>query len=156
MSLDVAFWNVISPRLVQGIGMACFFLPVQALMLSNITPDHMAAASGLSNFLRTLGAAVGTAISVTAWEHLALISRAQLAENINAYNPAATLYIEKLQASGLSQEQAYAVLDRTLFSQSYMVATNEFFLYSSVLFFLLMGVVWLTRPRKAVANAAVH
>ena len=156
MTLDVGFWDVVSPRLIQGIGMACFFLPVQALMLSNITPDHMAAASGLSNFLRTLGAAVGTAISVTTWEHLALISRAQLAENVNTYNPASTLYIERLQASGMSQEQAYAVLDRTLFSQSYMIATNEFFLYSSVLFFMLMGIVWLTRPRKAARNTTGH
>lgn len=152
MTLDVGFWDVVAPRLVQGIGMACFFLPVQALMLSNITPDNMAAASGLSNFLRTLGAAIGTAISVTTWEHLALINRAQLVENINAYNPASTLYIERLQASGLTQEQAYAVVDRTLFAQSYMNATNEFFLYSSVLFFILMGVVWLTRPRKTVTT----
>lgn len=156
MSLDVTFWDVVSPRLVQGIGMACFFLPVQALMLSNITPDQMAAASGLSNFLRTLGAAIGTAISVTTWEHLALISRARLSENINAYNPAATQYMERLQSTGLSQEQAYAVLDRALFSQSYMIATNEFFLYSSVLFFLLIGAVWLTRPRKASAGVAGH
>jgi DHA2 family multidrug resistance protein len=156
MSLEAGFWDVVSPRIVQGIGMACFFLPVQALMLSNITPDHMAAASGLSNFLRTLGAAIGTAISVTSWEHLALISRAQLSEHINAYNPASTLYIERLQASGMGQEQAYAVLDRTLFAQSYMVATNEFFMYSSVLFFMLMGVVWLTRPGKKAAIGGGH
>ena len=156
MSLDVTFWDVVSPRLVQGIGMACFFLPVQALMLSNITPDQMAAASGLSNFLRTLGAAIGTAISVTAWEHLASMSRAQLTENINDYNPASTLYLERLLSAGLSQEQAYASLDRTLFAQSYMIATNEFFLYSSVLFFLLIIAVWMTRPRKAAADITGH
>jgi len=156
MTLDVTFWNVVSPRLVQGIGMACFFLPVQALMLSNITPDNMAAASGLSNFLRTLGAAIGTAISVTSWEHLALLNRASMVGNINAYNPANTAYIDQLQASGLSKEQAFAVIDRMLFSQSYMVATNEFFLYSAVLFFLLMGVVWLTRPRKGAGGAMGH
>lgn len=148
MSLDSTFWDVASPRLVQGIGMACFLLPVQAIMLSNILPDHMAAASGLANFLRTLGAAVGTAISVTSWEHLAQISRAQLSEHINDYDPASTLYMERLLANGMSTEQAYAVLDRTLFSQSYMIATNQFFMYSSVLFFLLMGVVWLTNPHK--------
>jgi len=156
MSLEVSFWDVVSPRLAQGIGMACFFLPVQALMLSNITPDHMAAASGLSNFLRTLGAAVGTAISVTTWEHLALISRAQLAENITVYNPASTIYIERLQTSGMSPEQALSVVDHSLFLQSYMIATNEFFTYSSVLFFLLMGVVWLTRPRKNTASVNGH
>jgi DHA2 family multidrug resistance protein len=156
MTLDVTFWTVVSPRLVQGIGMACFFLPVQALMLSNITPDNMAAASGLSNFLRTLGAALGTAISVTSWEHLASMNRAAMVEHINVYNPANTAYVQQLQAMGMSSEQAYAVIDHALFSQSYMVATNEFFLYSAVLFFLLMGVVWLTRPRTGTGGAMGH
>ncbi|HEU0187080.1 MAG TPA: DHA2 family efflux MFS transporter permease subunit [Gallionellaceae bacterium] len=156
MTLDVTFWNVVSPRLVQGIGMACFFVPVQAIMLSNVTPDQMAAASGLSNFLRTLGAAIGTAISVTAWEHLSSISRAQLSEHVNAYNPAATQYLAQLQASGLSEQQAYAVVDHTLFSQSYMIATNDFFLYSAVLFFLLIAAVWMTQPRKGTSGAGGH
>ncbi|MES1981899.1 MAG: DHA2 family efflux MFS transporter permease subunit [Pseudomonadota bacterium] len=149
MTLDVGFWNVVNPRLLQGIGMACFFLPVQALMLSNITPDNMANASGLSNFLRTLGAAIGTAVSVTAWEHLASSSRAQLVENINPYNSASTAYLEQLQNAGLSGEQTYAAVEHQLFLQSYMVATDEFFLYSAMAFFLLIGVVWLTRPGKA-------
>ena len=156
MSLDVTFWDVVNPRLVQGIGMACFFLPVQALMLSNITPDNMAAASGLSNFLRTLGAAIGTAISVTSWEYLASSNRASLVGNINIYNPANTSYVNQLQATGMSNEQAYAAIDHTLFLQSYMLATNEFFLYSALLFFLLMGVVWLTRPRKGTGGAMGH
>ena len=125
-------------------------------MLSRITPDHMAAASGLSNFLRTLGAAIGTAVSVTAWEHLALESRARLAENISSYNPVSNLYIERLQAAGLSSEQAYAAIERTLFAQSYMVATNQFFIYSAVVFFLLTGVVWLTRPRQGAGISTGH
>jgi DHA2 family multidrug resistance protein len=156
MTLDVSFWNVVSPRLVQGIGMSCFFLPVQALMLSNITPDNMAAASGLSNFLRTLGAAIGTAISVTSWDYLASMNRASMMENINAYNPANTAYLEKLQTTGMGNEQSYAVIERTVSAQSYMVATNEFFLYSALLFFLLMGVVWLTKPRKGTGGAMGH
>lgn len=156
MTLDVGFWHIVSPRIVQGVGLACFFLPVQGIMLANITPDHMAAASGLSNFLRTLGAALGTAISVTAWEHLAIGNRAHLVENINPYNAAATRYLDSLQTAGLTPEQAYAVVERTLFSQSYMVATNEFFLYSAVAFFLLVGVVWMTKPVKGASAAGAH
>ncbi len=156
MTLDVDFWGVIAPRLVQGIGMACFFLPVQALMLSNIPPDHMAAASGLSNFLRTLGIAIGTAISVTAWEHFASTSRVQLAENISLHNPLSNQYVEQLQAGGLASEQAYAAVDRLLFAQSYMIATNDFFFYSALSFFMLSLLVWLTRPHKGVTGGFGH
>lgn len=151
MSLDADFWTIVSPRLVQGIGMACFFMPVQSLMLSNITPDHMAAASGLSNFLRTLGAAMGTAISVTLWDHLAIDNHARLVENVSIYSPASNTYLSTLQAAGLTLEQAYAAVERTITAQSYMMATNEFFGYCALAFFSLTGLVWLTRPKKMTA-----
>ncbi|HJU71382.1 MAG TPA: DHA2 family efflux MFS transporter permease subunit [Paucimonas sp.] len=156
LSLDAGFWDIVNPRLIQGIGMACFFLPVQALMLSNITPDRMAAASGLSNFLRMLGAAMGTAISVTMWEHLATGSHVRLAENITPYSTTSNEYLNALQTVGLSQDQAYAVIERTINAQSYMLATNEFFLYCAVAFFALTGMVWLTRPKKAASVALGH
>jgi MFS transporter, DHA2 family, multidrug resistance protein len=156
MSLDIDFWSIVNPRLVQGIGMACFFMPVQSLMLSNITPDHMAAASGLSNFLRTLGAAMGTAISVTMWEHLATNHHARLVENVSRFSPVSNDYLGTLQGRGLSLEQAYAVVERTINAQSYMLATNEFFLYCSVAFFLLIGFVWFTKPKKMMIAPAGH
>lgn len=156
MSLDVTFWDIVTPRLIQGIGMACFFLPVQSLMLSNITPDHMAAASGLSNFLRTLGAAIGTAISVTSWEHLATSHHARLAENISLYSPVSNSYLTTLQAAGMSLEQAYGVIDRVVSAQGFMLATNEFFLYCAVAFLSLTALVWLTKPKKMASAPMGH
>jgi DHA2 family multidrug resistance protein len=156
MSLDVGYWDIVNPRLVQGIGMACFFLPVQALMLSNITPDHMAAASGLSNFLRTLGAAMGTAISVTTWDHLASSNHARLVENVTRYSNVSNDYLNTLQAAGLTQEQAYGAVEHTITTQSYMLATNQFFLYSAVAFFALTGVVWMTKPKKVAGAPMGH
>lgn len=154
--LDIDFWHIVSPRLVQGIGMAFFFMPVQSLMLSNITPDHMAAASGLSNFLRTLGAAMGTAISVTAWDHLATDNHARLVENVSSYSSTSKSYLATLQSAGLSAEQAYAAVERVITSQSYMMATNEFFFYCALAFFSLTGLVWFTKPRKMLAAPSGH
>jgi MFS transporter, DHA2 family, multidrug resistance protein len=156
LTLDATIWNVINPRLIQGIGMACFFLPVQTLMLSNITADRMAAASGLSNFLRTLGAAMGTAVSVTSWEHLASKHHAQLAENVTTYSPVANDYLGTLRTAGMSLEQAYGAAERMLNAQAYMMATNEFFLYCAAAFFALTGIVWLTRPKKITSAPTGH
>lgn len=156
LTLDVSFWDVVNPRLVQGIGMACFFMPVQSLMLSNITPDRMAAASGLSNFLRTFGAAMGTAISVTAWDHIATSHHARLVENVTPFSQISNSYIATLQSAGLSTEQIYAVIERTINAQSYMLATNEFFMYCGIAFFSLTGIVWLTKPKKVLGASVGH
>ncbi len=149
MTLDVTFWDIVNPRLLQGVGLAFFFIPVQSLMLANITPDRMAAASGLSNFLRTAGAAMGTAISVTAWEHLSSAHRAHLVENITPYSNPSLQLMDNLHSAGMTTEQSYAVLDRTIGAQSFMLATNDFFLYCAVAFYLLTGLVWLTRAKKS-------
>lgn len=149
MTLDVTFWDIVNPRLLQGVGLAFFFIPVQSLMLANITPDRMAAASGLSNFLRTAGAAMGTAISVTAWEHLSSAHRAHLVENITPYSNPSLQLMDSLHSAGMTTEQSYAVLDRTIGAQSFMLATNDFFLYCAVAFYLLTGLVWLTRAKKS-------
>ncbi len=149
MTLDVTFWDIVNPRLLQGVGLAFFFIPVQSLMLANITPDRMAAASGLSNFLRTAGAAMGTAISVTAWEHLSSSHRAHLVENITPYSTPSLQLMDSLHSAGMTTEQSYAVLDRTIGAQSFMLATNDFFLYCAVAFYLLTGLVWLTRAKKS-------
>ncbi|HJV72740.1 MAG TPA: DHA2 family efflux MFS transporter permease subunit [Noviherbaspirillum sp.] len=156
MTLDVTFWDIVNPRLVQGMGMACFFLPVQSIMLSNITPDHMAAASSLSNFLRTLGAAIGTAISVTSWEHLASRYHAQLSEHLTPFSDVSNQYLATLQAGGLTREQSFGVIDRLLNAQSLMMATNEFFFYCAIAFFCLTGLIWLTKPSKIVGPPAAH
>jgi DHA2 family multidrug resistance protein len=156
MSLDVDFWTIVNPRLVQGIGMACFFLPVQSLMLSNITPDRMATASGLSNFLRTFGAAMGTAISVTMWEHLASSNHVRLTENVSRYSMASNEYFATLQSTGMSSEQAYAVVEHSINTQSYMLATNEFFIYCALAFFALTGLVWLIKPKKLASAPVAH
>jgi DHA2 family multidrug resistance protein len=116
----------------------------------------MAAASGLSNFLRTLGAAMGTAISVTSWEHLASKHHAQLAENVTTFSPISNDYLGTLRAAGMSLEQAYAAVERTINAQAYMMATNEFFLYCALAFFLLTGLVWLTKPKKITSAPAGH
>jgi len=147
-SLDMGFWDVVYPRLVQGLGMSCFFMPVQTLMLTNVTPDRMAAATSLSNFLRTLGAAMGTAISVTMWDDMASSHHARLVENVSVYSSASNNYLGTLGDVGVSTMQSYGVLDQAINVQSFMLATNEFFLYSALSFFALIGLVWFAKPKK--------
>ena len=74
----------------QGIGLPCFFIPLSAVTLSRISDEKLAAASGMSNFLRTLSAALGTALSVTWWDNRAAHHYGTLAQSVT---PALTGWI---------------------------------------------------------------
>jgi MFS transporter, DHA2 family, multidrug resistance protein len=77
LSLDSSgdqFWL---PNIVRAIGQALVITPVSAITTGNIAPAEAGAASGLSNMLRNLGGAVGTATLSTV-----LTKREQFHSNI--------------------------------------------------------------------------
>ncbi|RIX82746.1 DHA2 family efflux MFS transporter permease subunit [Acidovorax cavernicola] len=142
------FVTIIIPTIIQGIAMAFFFIPLVTITLSGLTPDRIPAASGLSNFLRITAGAMGTSIATTLWENRAAMHHAQLVESVNPGNSAANAAISGLSGSGFSAEQVLGQINRLVDQQSFMLATNDIFYASAVLFLLLIPLVWLARPQK--------
>ncbi|MDQ0027685.1 DHA2 family multidrug resistance protein [Variovorax paradoxus] len=142
------FVTIIIPTIIQGIAMAFFFIPLVTITLSGLTPDRIPAASGLSNFLRITAGAMGTSITTTLWENRAALHHSQLAESVNQGNNAATNAMSGLASSGLSTEQVLGQVNRIVDQQSFMLATNDIFYASAILFLLLIPLVWLARPQK--------
>jgi DHA2 family multidrug resistance protein len=147
------FRTVLIPTILQGAAMAFFFIPLQAIVFSGLTADRMPSAAGLSNFVRITAGAIGTSIFTTVWENRANLHHAQLAEAVNRGNDSAAQILGQLGASGLSSEQALANVNRILDQQAYTMAVTDVFYLSSALFLLLVGVVWLARPRPGGAGA---
>lgn len=146
------FVTIIIPTIIQGIAMAFFFIPLVTITLSGLTPDRIPAASGLSNFLRITAGAMGTSITTTLWENRAALHHSQLAESVNQGNNAATSAMAGLANSGLSTEQVLGQLNRIVDQQSFMLATNDIFYASAILFLLLIPLVWLARPQRGGAG----
>jgi DHA2 family multidrug resistance protein len=147
------FTTIMIPTVVQGIAMAFFFIPLVTITLSGLSPDRIPAASGLSNFLRITGGAIGTSVTTTLWENRAALHHAQLVESVNHGNAAATSAISGLGASGFGTEQVLAQLNRLVDQQAFMLATSDIFYASAVLFIMLIPLVWLARPQRGGAGA---
>jgi DHA2 family multidrug resistance protein len=65
MSPDYAGDQLWIPNIVRAIGQAMVLTPLTSVTLGGIDPKDAAAASGISNMLRNLGGAVGTAVLAT-------------------------------------------------------------------------------------------
>jgi MFS transporter, DHA2 family, multidrug resistance protein len=61
LSLDSAGDQFFAPNVVRAVGQALMLTPVSAIVTAGIAPSEAGSASGLSNMLRNLGGAVGTA-----------------------------------------------------------------------------------------------
>ncbi|WP_250532674.1 DHA2 family efflux MFS transporter permease subunit [Caballeronia sp. AZ10_KS36] len=155
-TLDTPFHDIVYPRLVQGIGVACFFVPMTTITLSSVSDERLAGAAGLSNFLRTLSGAIGTAVSTTFWENDMIRHHAVLTESVTPYAQTTTAYSDLLAGVGLSGQALTAQLDRVVAAQAYMMSTNDFFRISFYAFLVLAAMVWLTRPRKGASASMGH
>ncbi|NML48567.1 DHA2 family efflux MFS transporter permease subunit [Ramlibacter sp. G-1-2-2] len=145
--------TILIPTIIQGVAMAFFFIPLMTITLSGMTPAQMPFASGLSNFVRITAGAIGTSVSTTLWESRAALHHAQLVESVGPGSNVAMQTLQGLQASGLSPEQALAQINRLVDQQSFMMAANDIFYGSAVLFLCLIPLVWLTHPQKSPAGS---
>ncbi|MEO8924312.1 MAG: DHA2 family efflux MFS transporter permease subunit [Caldimonas sp.] len=140
------FGTILIPTILQGAAMAFFFIPLQAIIFSGLTPDKMPAAAGLSNFVRITAGAIGTSIFTTAWENRAILHHAQIAESVTRSNDAATLTLNQLGASGYDPAQSLATINRMVDQQSYTMAATDLFYISAAMFVVLLVFVWMTKP----------
>jgi len=147
-------WVILIPTLLQGAAMAFFFIPLQAIVFSGLTPEQLPSAAGMSNFVRISAGAFGTSICTTLWDSRASLHHAQLTESLHRGNDAVTQALSRLGASGLSPEQSQAVLNRLVDQQAYTMAATDLFYLSALLFLGLIALVWLAHPRTGIAAAA--
>jgi len=146
------FWTLMVPTIIQGAAVAIFFIPLVTLSLSGLSPDRIPAASGLFNFARITAGSFGTSIATTFWDHRATLHHAQIAEQLTGDGPARQA-LAGLQASGLTPDQSYALLNRLVDQQAFMLSANDVFYASALLFLVLIAVVWLARPTNGATNA---
>ena len=149
---DIA--TIMVPTIIQGVAMAFFFIPLVTITLSGLPPERIPAASGLSNFVRITAGAVGTSVATTVWENRAALHHAQLVESITLSNPVASSALSGLTASGIDPQQALAQVNRLVDQQAFMLAANDVFYVSALLFLLLIPLIWLTQPPKAATGSA--
>ncbi|RZL88779.1 MAG: DHA2 family efflux MFS transporter permease subunit [Variovorax sp.] len=143
------FTTIMIPTIIQGVAMAFFFIPLVTITLSGLAPDRIAAASGLSNFARITAGAMGTSIATTVWESRAALHHAQLVESVHQGNAATASAMAGFGSSGFSAEQVLGQINRIVDQQSFMLAANDVFYASAVLFLLLIPFVWLSKPTRS-------
>jgi DHA2 family multidrug resistance protein len=149
---DADLATLMIPTFIQGAAMAAFFIPLITLSLAGRPPDRVPAASGLLNFARIVAGSFGVSIVTTWWDRRATLHHSQLTEYITTYDPRGGRALADLQTGGLSLGQGQGALNRLIDQQAYMLAANDIFYFSALLFLALIPVVWLAR-RPAAAGA---
>jgi len=143
---EMTFMDVALPQFVQGLAVACFFMPLTTITLSGLPPEKMASASSLFNFLRTLAGSIGTSLTTFIWYNREAVHHTQLTEVINPYNPISQQFFQTMGSFGLSEEQTASYIARQITAQGFIIGANEIFLVSAITFISLVVLIWFTKP----------
>jgi MFS transporter, DHA2 family, multidrug resistance protein len=164
MSLDYAGDQLWIPNIVRAIGQAMVLTPLTSVTTGDIAPQDAAAASGISNMLRNLGGAIGTAVLATV-----ITKREQFHSNI--IGQSVTLGREEVRnriaqmtdffmAHGVpdpaaAHQQAIVALGNTVKRQALVMGFSDTFAVIAGVLVLAAVAVLLTKRTKA-SGAAAH
>ncbi len=145
-----SFWQLASPRVLQGLGLAFFFLPMQLVIFSDVDSAHLASAAGLSSFLRNTAGSMGMAISIWLWNarsdfhHVMLTQHVTAGANWDNWSG----QLRALGAAGNTADGAAALgyTETVIQQQALTLATNDVHLLYAVVLMCAIPLLWLARP----------
>ncbi len=144
------YWTIALTFLAQGLAMPFFFIPTTQIALSSVLPQEMASAAGLQNFLRTTSAAFSTSIVTTLWDNASTRNHANMAGALN--DPAGVQ--QTLVHGGMTSAQALGQIDNLTQSQAVMLATDQMFFLTTIVFVIAAVAVWLS-PKPNIAGMSM-
>ncbi len=140
---EVDFYDVALAQLLQGLGVALFFMPILTILLSDLEGHEIAEGSGVATFLRAVGGSFAASITTYVWTRGGVLNHANLTEHINAYDAQVR---QGIGAVG-GHLQAYAAQVNGIISQQAMqISFNQLFDALGFIFLGLVAVVWLAKP----------
>jgi DHA2 family multidrug resistance protein len=86
-SLESDMWGLTWPGIIQGVGMACIFGQISVVTFDSIPRERADEAAGLYSVTRTLGGALGVALSGTLFVRQEQVHWNILGSHITPYNP---------------------------------------------------------------------
>ena len=155
LTTDASLHDFMMPQIAQGVGMGTFFIAFVAITLNGVPAERVPAASGLSQFARISAGSFATAMVTTFWDRHAAFHQSRLAEHTSLFEQPMRAALGHLQALGLSQPQALALLDRTLGVQAYANSALDFFWISGWAAFAVILLIWFTRSTAGGGDGTV-
>jgi len=165
MSLDYSGEQFFIPNIVRAVGQALTLAPLSSLSLGSVAPQDAAAASGISNMMRNLGGAIGTAVLATIVTKREQFHSNIIGQSVNLGREQVRERITQLtdyfMAHGIpdptgARQQAVVALGNTVKRQALVMGFSDAFAVIGVVLILAAVAILLTRKVKAGPTDGAH
>src|ERR1700757_1909516 len=163
-NLDIDFKTAALARVLQAVGLAFLFVPINTAAYAYLPREKNNAASGLMNLARNIGGSVGISVVTTMLDRRTQKHLSDLAGNLSASNLSLQAMLQgaarAMQAHGASaaeaSQQAYALVQGTVQRQAVMLSYIDCFWFLGVAILCMIPAVFLIKKSKPGGGIAVH
>lgn len=165
VDLEISFASATWLRIAQYVPMGFIFIPATLVAYLGLPREKSNSVAGLINFVRNMGASVGTSVVTTILARRAQVHQVMLASHTGLSNPAfqnsAASLAARLrhQGVGAAQLQAYGRLYRSMQNQASALSYIDTFWIlgiSTGIMFLLSFLLKKNNPRGTGTQALAH
>ena len=165
LNLNAGYWNFFWPQFVQGISLACLFVPLTTVTMGPIPKEQMGNATSLFNLLRNLGGSFGIAISTTLTARYEQFYTNILGSHITPYSRTSYAALSGLRSflesrgsnPATAARQSYAAIFGMVERQAAILSFLDVFRVLGVIFLVALPLVLLMKkPPGADRGIAAH
>lgn len=159
-NLEIAPLQSVIPQVVQRLGVAMIFVPLNTAAYLYLSPQQRLRATGLYNLLRNEGGSVGTSVSNTLLDRRDQFHLSRLTESLTPLDPALTARLDELTAYYLqltgdpagARTMAWSTLDAVRQAQALSLSYFDCFYIFAVLSVCLIPLIALMRRSVSAAS----
>jgi DHA2 family multidrug resistance protein len=165
LNLQLGYWDIFWPQILQGVGISLLFVPLTTITMSVVSRERMGNATSLFNLMRNIGGSIGIAMTTTLLARRAQTFTSVIGSHVSAYDKASQFMVGAVQrglaAGGADAHTAFIRTQAVLFGfvqrQATMIATLRIFQLFGVLFLIAIPVVvMMKRPAQTDGPISVH
>lgn len=164
---DVDFTHIVWMRVFQVVGLPLIFIPISTLAYVGMRQQDNNQVSGISNFVRNLGGAIGVSFLVSYLTRHRQTSRVDLVSHLHHGNPFFDRYFSALQHSAImtgssvseAGHRSLVQLQSLVDSQANVLAFISAFFVLGALVALLIPLPFLMKrpsPQEITASQGIH
>jgi DHA2 family multidrug resistance protein len=162
--LNLDFRSIVFARMIQSVGMAFLFVPINTAAYAYLPREKNNAASGLMNLARNIGGSVGISVVTTMLARRAQYHQHELSDHLSAANPKFRGLLQgtarAFQARGFSPpdavHKAYGVVQGTVVRQATMLAYIDNFWILGVAILAMIPLVFTMKRPASGGSPPVH
>lgn len=156
LNLQVGYWDIFWPQILQGTAMGLIFVPLTTITNDPIPKERMGNATSIFNLMRNIGASIGIASVTTIYARSAQANTNILIHNVTPYSATArqmhTGIMGALMRGGsdsyTASQQAYGAMFGMIQREAAMLGFVKCFRLLAIIFFCMIPLILIMRKPR--------